>query len=254
MIDLPDSELFFPIREKADALFADGWPDCEALSRTTASVLNENGLPIRFVEDCGNPYEERIYLEGEVQTRNSSWHDLFNALVWMTFPKSKARLNAVHYREILLQKDRVRSRIRDIATLFDESGVIVASSDERLSGLLRNFEWKSLFWKYREKTLESMRFFIFGHGLFEKALSPYTGLTGHGMIFPVDRKFFAMPMSEQLLLLDCAFASRHANIETSRDFSPVPLLGYPGWTEENAAEAYYDNRNYFRNGRTRKPR
>lgn len=28
--------------------------------------------------------------------------------------------------------------------------------------------------------------------------------------------------------------------------SPVPLLGYPGWSEDNLNESYYDDSHYFR--------
>jgi len=42
-------------------------------------------------------YEPRCYLKGEVPTRAHNWHDLFNALVWLTFPATKAVINARHY-------------------------------------------------------------------------------------------------------------------------------------------------------------
>ena len=32
--------------------------------------------------------------------RADNWHDLFNVLVWCTFPRAKAALNACHVREM----------------------------------------------------------------------------------------------------------------------------------------------------------
>lgn len=243
------SEMFFPIRMLCEKLPEEDWPSCEALSRLASPIRNCNGLPVRFVESDGGPYEQRIYLDGGVQTRAKSWHDLFNALVWMSFPVAKSLLNQIHFREAAKQSNGARGRMRDIATLFDESGVIVASSDEALSGLLKTFEWKSIFLENRQKVSEEMRFFIFGHGLYEKALAPFTGLTGHGIVFPVEKSFFGLPVEAQLAQLDDRFENVYSEIQSTRDFSPIPLLGVPGWAKENENPCYYDNESYFRSGR-----
>ena len=249
-MNLPGSDLFFPLRPLAGVL--EEWPDCEMLSALAfeRSILNEKGLPIKFVDDRGVDYEKRIYLEGEVQTRGHSWHDLFNALVWMSFPRAKSRLNAVHFSEMLVQKGSNRTNKRDIATLFDESGVIVASSSHVLSDMIRKFEWKKLFWENREAVKSGMRFYVFGHGLYEKGLSPFPGLTGNGLIFHVEKNFFDLPLEKQLIGLDEMFESHYSGIERTRDLSPVPILGYPAWTIENELEAYFDNERYFRKGRS----
>lgn len=249
MQTLPESAMLLPVREHAVKLFTKGWPDLAALSEMAEGIVNGQGLPIKFVEDCGDEYERRIYLTGEIQTRNGSWHDLFNALAWMTFPKTKSHLNSIHFEALSSETGRNRGRARDIATLFDESGVIIASSDESLSNQLRDFEWRSLFWENRKKVVETMRFYIFGHGLFEKALAPFVGLTGHGILFHVEESFFSLPIEKQLAILDESFEYRYAEIKTTRDFSPVPLLGYPGWSDENSVEAFYENESYFRKGR-----
>jgi hypothetical protein len=36
---------------------------------------------------------------------------------------------------------------------------------------------------------------------------------------------------------------------SSAQLTPVPVLGYPGWIGENQYEAYYDNKQYFRDRR-----
>src|SRR5579864_9284980 len=45
-------------------------------------------------------YERRVFERGEVTTRAGSWHDLFNALVWLSFPHTKAMINRVHVTEL----------------------------------------------------------------------------------------------------------------------------------------------------------
>ena len=139
--------------------------------------------------------------------RSNNWHDLFNALVWITFPKTKAALNARHFHALM--KERLasgaltRGAVRDVNTLLDESGVIVVYAEDELAGLLRSFEWKKLFWQSREQVRAGMGFYLFGHGLYEKALQPYVGMTGQGLLIRVEQQFFSWPQAEQLHHLDC---------------------------------------------------
>jgi len=76
-----------------------------------------------------------------------------------------------------------------MATLFDESGVIVAYSNSQLAKLLCDFKWKELFWLCREEVNAQMGFYLFGHGLYEKAMQPYVGMTGQGLLMPVEMEF-----------------------------------------------------------------
>jgi hypothetical protein len=92
---------------------------------------------------------------------------------------------------------------------------------------------------------------VFGHGLYEKALSPFIGLTGHAILFPVEESFFALPFEAQIEQLDSYFEGVFSTIATPRDLCPLPLLGVPGWANENEDPAYYDNEAYFRQGRIR---
>lgn len=258
---LQASALFEPLRHAASGLeHLHHWPDIGALQhlRDNAAVLpvTRSGKPVHFVpqevaaREFAHHYEPRIYLAGAVQTRAHNWHDLFNALVWLTFPRAKAALNQLHYQALLQEhgnEKMQRGPLRDTATLFDESGVVVVSSDAGLSKLLQDFEWKQLFWQQREAVCAHMRFFLFGHGLYEKALKPYTGMTGKGIILAVEQDYFRHPLPAQLAVADSMldnFLSGAAGAPAV--LSPVPLLGYPGWSPDNADEAYYDNSHYFR--------
>ena len=258
---LQASALFAPLRPAASDLeHLHHWPDIGALQHlrdnAAAPPVTRCGKPVHFVpqevaaREFAHQYEPRIYLAGAVQTRAHNWHDLFNALVWLTFPRTKAALNQLHYQALLQEhgNEKVqRGPLRDTATLFDESGVVVASSDAGLSKLLQNYEWKQLFWQQREAVCTHMRFFLFGHGLYEKALKPYTGMSGKGIILAVEQDFFHHPLAAQLVAADSMldnFLSGGAVAPVI--LSPVPLLGYPGWSPDNADEAYYNNSNYFR--------
>ncbi len=242
----------FPTLQKCNALLAGHLP----------TITVNSGHALRFVpQEHGKlqfeaQYEPRCFLRGEVQTRANNWHDLLNALVWLTFPKSKAAINARHYQALTnkshLADGSQRGSVRDTNTLLDESGVIVPFADVELADLLRNFRWKELFWQRRLQVQGSMGFYVFGHGLYEKALSPYVGMTGQGLLLPVEQAFFRWSLAHRLAHLDSLVAdyvSASGHCQSTSELSPVPLLGVPGWAGENESAAYYDNAGYFRPGR-----
>jgi hypothetical protein len=233
-------------------------------------------LPLRLVpparrnEAPGDRYEARTFVRGELEMRERSWHDLFNVLVWLVFPRAKAALNARHYSEeqarraggqsadVLCLPDSSRrppgnrGPAQDALTLFDEGGVIVVSDDDNLLELLREFCWKDLFWRHRDDVRSRMRFLLFGHALYEKALAPFTGITARGILLPAPACLLEARPAELLATLDTRLAAcigDPAMLSGTRSLSPVPVLGVPGWCAENEREDYYDNAEYFRAGR-----
>ena len=263
---LLESPLFQPLHPVISQLAADRFPVLQNWNDLLqiSPITNQNGCNIQFVpQGTGQlpfemQYEPRCYLAGEIQTRSGNWHDLFNALVWLTFPKAKSAINACHYSALAgmtasAESDgSQRGSVRDTSTLLDESGVVVPYSDQGLAELLRNFEWHHLFWKRRSEVLQRMGFYILGHGLYEKALSPYVGMTGQGLLFRVESGFFDWPLADRLAHLDILLAD-YLNCSgrylSTRELSPVPLLGIPGWAPENESAEYYDNMAYFRTKR-----
>lgn len=257
---------FAPLHSILFYLESDTFPtldDCNALlaaQRPIIAVLS--GQPLRFVpQEYGKlsfeaQYEPRCYLKGEVPTRAGNWHDLLNALVWLVFPKAKAAINRRHFLAQTGKSDpSIRSQrgaVRDTNTLLDESGVIVVYADAELAELVRNFRWKELFWERRKQVKASMGFYLFGHGLYEKALSPYLGLTGQGLLLPVEPAFFSWTQATQLAHLDILLADyldSETHCRSTRELTPVPVLGVPGWAADNENADYYDNTEYFRSGR-----
>lgn len=227
------------------------------------AIHTHSGHPVRMVpQEYGKlpierQYEPRCYLQGEVPTREHNWHDLLNALVWLAFPGAKAAINLRHYRAQMVERyagpsASQRGVVRDMNTLFDESGVVVPCADAALAESLREFRWKDLFWQRRPQVRRSMGFYLFGHGLYEKALNPYIGMTGQGLLLSVEQEFFDWPLTQRLAHLDKLLAEYLGSTQHCRDtreLTPVPLLGVPGWTNENETEAYYENTDYFRTGR-----
>ena len=187
--------------------------------------------------------------------RPGNWHDLFNALVWLAFPLTKVALNRAHTDEFRAKPAAARSVRRDALTLFDESGVLVFSSDLTMLKRIRAFDWKRVFWDERETLLKTTRCLLFGHGLYEKALSPYVGMSGHALLLDLPDAFGGRDeaaLDTGLATLDAMAANAvQTCVMQPRDLSPLPVLGVPGWWDANNDAAFYDNARYFRPGRMR---
>jgi hypothetical protein len=262
--------MFEPLRALGGALARPDWPARPVLQnlleRGGNPVTTRNGLPLRLVPAGGRMrsfeerYEARIHLRGEMIFRERNWHDLLNVLAWLTFPRAKAALNARHYAALRAQYAAGagnRGPVQDALTLFDEGGVIVASCDDDLLGLLRGWRWKELFWSNRTRLQGRMCFCLFGHALYEKALRPFLGITGRGILLKAEPALLAQPPGEQLAVLDTQVAatiSESGNLTAPRELAVVPVLGVPGWCPGNEQESYYDNTDYFRRGRSRETR
>lgn len=220
-------------------------------------VTTASQKPLHFVTQETEPaklsYEAQIYATGAVPTRHGVLHDSFNALVWLSLPRTKAALNA---HQVAAQQNATNSRIRtppqDALTLFDECGVIVASDCPELLAMIDGFQWKTLFWERRAEVIGHMKFFLFGHGLMEQILNPYVGLTGKALLLEVQTAWLEAAPDMALSLIDSAcreLIGSAGALSHGQELRPLPVLGIPGWAAENEAEAYYDNVQYFRPGR-----
>ncbi len=96
------SPVFAPLVPALAKLDPGAWPSHEALTAAASQATTSRGAPVRFVaprahtERERRSYELRIAATGEIDTRADNWHDLFNALAWIAFPRSKAAINAQH--------------------------------------------------------------------------------------------------------------------------------------------------------------
>jgi hypothetical protein len=213
-----------------------------ALNRAAeaAALRTESGMALRFVAPGAkhSGYELRVHESGCVETRPESLHDWFNALCWLAFPRTKARINAMHAAQIPHEGGR-RGRLRDLLTIFDEGGAVVVCADEALAELVRAQRWKELFWTQRERVQRSMRFVVLGHAVLEQALEPWPGITC--------KAIFARAQ-EDLDQAAAAWLGRVPQGASPRHLAPLPVFGYPGWAD-NARADFYDDARYFRQGK-----
>lgn len=255
--------MFAPLSDLLAQLPA-GWPALAVLQALAGGQpvppCNARGQRIVFVppeKDAADRvgYEARVYGRGEVEVRPDDAHDLFNALVWLAFPLTKAALNRRHGEALSARTAKGnRGAVRDALTVFDESGVIVASSEPELLELLRGFKWQRLFVERRDEVRKALSCAIFGHALYQKALTPYIGVTGHALLLEVDAAFHERPAGEQRRLLDGKAAAAVDNaLDNTRDLAPLPLLGVPGWWPANERPEFYGDTAYFRPGRRVRP-
>jgi hypothetical protein len=229
--------IFDPIRGWLARLPAGRWPTLAELNGLSeeARVSTASAMPVRFVApSAADPYYEvHVYETGCVSTRTENWHDLFNALAWLAFPRTKATINALHAREIPREGGR-RGRLRDLLTIFDEGGAIVACDDAELRDLILQFRWKEFFWEQRSRVRSSVRFIVLGHAVLEKALEPWPGIACKAMFIGTN---------EDADESAARWLTAHA---TPQDLAPLPVFGYPGWLLASGSADFYDDERYFR--------
>lgn len=228
------------------------WPACTTLTDILPEGLcAQSGEPIHFLpQDHTLPYpelyyEERIFQHGIVSTR-PNWHDFFNALMWRLFPQTKVQINALHAAD-MQQQGKKRTPQRDALTILDESGVIIAATRRELLQYMLDFAWEPLFWQERAAWGQEIGCYMIGHAMLEKLLTPYVGMTAHALLVEVDAVFFSQPLAAQQAYLDGMIAEmlREGGLYAPVCLNPFPLLGVPGWWE-NDDKAFYGNSGYFR--------
>ncbi|WP_293761698.1 DUF3025 domain-containing protein [uncultured Aquitalea sp.] len=246
--------LYHPLRGLFDPATLPDWPDQAAYDRLLAEARAAGLGPLpdklRFCCDLEPDayYEMHIGGTGEVPTRYANWHDWFNALAWLAWPRSKSALNARHVRAI--ERGEVkRGPRRDAATLLDECGLIVAVCDPALTQALDDMQWHTLFLRHRADWGRRIQPFALGHALWEVGLAPHIGWCGKALALAVEDSFFALDAGARLAELDRRLATLlddDAWLASPRELWPLPLLGIPGWWPDNEDPAFYDNTDYFR--------
>jgi hypothetical protein len=163
-------------------------------------------------------------------------HDLINALVWLAFPRTKSRLNALQAEAIA--RDGVsagRGALRDAATVFDENGAVLIAANPMLADLVRARDWRAVFVNRRDEW-ERVRVICFGHALMDKLVRPYKAITAHACVLE----------AQDAGDVDAALARSLEQRFTVAARTPLPILGIPGWWPANADPAFYEDRSVFR--------
>lgn len=215
-----------------------------------ADMLNglaADGCAMRFVPQQrlppGQAYEAFIFQQRQVPTRDNL-HDLFNGLMWLRLPRTKAQLNAVQATEIARRGvGGRRGPVRDAATLFDENALLLHAPEALWQALVQR-RWPALFGPLRPLWQEA-RVLLFGHAALEKLVAPYKAITAH-----VWRVTPAFEPGGDLAALDRWLAADLTPTKLARKpFAALPVLGIPGWWADNAQAAFYDDAQVFRASR-----
>ena len=253
-IDWPQA-WYASVRPAAQSVTAaDAWRDQINALASQSDVRNHHEQPLRFVPQESLPdgvaYESHICATSEVPTRENL-HDFFNALVWLTFPKTKRQLNALQSAQIAtLGVGKSRGPARDAATIFDENSAILVIENSRegqaLMARLRDHQWHAAFIEQRAMFAEKAQVWSFGHALMEKLAKPYKAITAHAWVVWADADFFSRNWDERRAWIDERVALQLATHDISTaDYTPLPVLGIPGWWPQQG-EGFYADTSVFR--------
>lgn len=228
------------VREAAGATDAHDVIGSFSARAAVLGLVNHAGLPVRFVPQAALPegaaYEEHIGATGCVPTRDNL-HDYFNGLVWLTFPLIKRELNALQAAQIARDGVKpVRGPARDAATIFDENAALLIVADDdagtALADALRGHQWRDAFVERAPMFGRTAQVWLFGHALMEKLMAPYKAITAHTRIVRAPAAYFTWPRAEQQAWIDAHVARQLREEGLSKTgFTPLPVLGIPGWWE-----------------------
>jgi hypothetical protein len=209
-------------------------------------ALNAAGAtPVRFVHQealpPGTPYESFIFATNQCPVR-PGLHDFFNGLAWLAFPQAKAALNHLQAAEIARRGIAARrGPVRDAITVFDESGALL-QAPLPVWEALRARAWRRLFVDLRPLWREA-RLVIFGHALLEQLARPRKGLTAH--------VWCDSAALETGVSADAWLASQcRPDVLARKPFTPLPVLGVPGWCAGSENFSFYDDSLVFRPRKT----
>ena len=206
------------------------------------TALNEGrGGAVKFVPQqelpAGAGYEQFIFDSGHCPVR-PGLHDFFNGLCWLRFPRTKQALNRLQAQEIA--RMGIRSRrgpVRDAITVFDENGALL-DAPPPLWEALQARDWRRLFVDLRPLWAQA-QLLVFGHALLEKLAAPRKDLTAH--VWRANCQPASDADVDGWLAAQCT-----AQALAAKPFTPLPVLGVPGWWPGNANFSFYDDSLVFR--------
>ena len=204
-----------------------------------------------LLEQDGRYYEAYIYATKQIPTRSENYHDFFGSLIWCLFPKSKACINQLHMQDIQQAGVSPRTPLRNKLTLLDECGVIIAYSKQQQATIqaLQQHEWKQAFWQQREHWWQQLQPVVIGHAIYEMVTKPFLGLTAKCWFIKVPDAYFQWSLAAQYHFLDEQLSQQLKQTDilfTAEQLTPLPLLGVPGWYDDNQQPEFYSNTGYFR--------
>lgn len=245
------------LRSRAEPIIcAPNWRSALNAAASESELINHRSLPIRFVPQAtlpaGTSYEAFISATGQVPTRENL-HDFFNALIWLTFPNIKRQLNALQVKALSLSTPQTsgnhvqantqgsrRGQVRDAATIFDENAALLIVRDETFLNDIRQHRWEKIFIEHRSSFFHYCEVWLFGHALIEKLVNPYKAITAHAWPVLINNEFFTLSQQDKQRKIDSIVASQMQSGIFMAQFTPLPVLGIPGWWTQQDVEFYSD--------------
>jgi hypothetical protein len=226
------------------------WPEPEAYADLASCVPCSSRVEQpRFVRQDRQAlgriggYEQHVAKLRAVPTRAESWHDFFNMVVWAHFPELRWALNALHVDPGETARDERNGRTpsQNLATSFDETGMLVVSESRAILEGLRAVQLKRIFWEQRAQLAATTRFFIVGHGLLESLLCPHPRLVARSLLMHVPDALSGTA-DELRQRSDARAAARIHEWRARRTvLDPIPLAAIPGFADNDDAD-FYDDR------------
>ena len=213
-------------------------------------LTSSQGHTLQFVaqkalsdKSLAKGYEAFIAQTGVVPTRDLR-HDRLNTLVWLSASRSKRRLNALHDRALhdARQAGAGRGALRDALTLVDENLMVIAcqAQDAELRTLLESHNWQAVFGEFRNAWERQWQPFVFGHALLEKLDAPFKAITAHCLLLGVEKAIASWQELDEMLCEQLGPGLRSSQLLV------LPVMGLPGWCEDNASPEFYDDTKVFR--------
>ncbi len=182
-----------------------------------------SGSSIQFVEQKGKRqdlgfdslYEPRIFLKGEVKTRQESWHDFFNAMIWHAFPLVKSYLNKNMF--YLFDENakfpwvgppKNRNSIQDILTMFDEGGCFLVHVKNSCGDVTCTLPY------------------LYGHGFYERLAYGDKDLSAYTINLNVQENFLELNDLEKLKTIDEVGKNKLQEVFIQKSFSEFYALSY----------------------------
>lgn len=209
---------------------AEQWPTVESLN-VTSENLKHAYAEVSLVFEMqtadlvldGMHYEQRIFQRGQISTRENNWHDLFNAMMWLQYPRIKSALNARQWEDVQKNGLKTRTPGQCAMTLFDEAGAFVVMPDDMLE-CWKQHNWHGLFIDHADDWRSGLaRVAVFGHALLDHALVTETLLVAKCIVLD-DKTDFSKGF-------DGVADEIHSGnrLLANSELRTLPLCGIPGW-------------------------
>jgi hypothetical protein len=172
----------------------------------------------------GSLYEGRIVEAHEVPTREADWHDLFNALAFCAFPRSKWALHARQYRCYaarispgMTRLPGARTREQDALALFDEGGLLVCLSAQQEQALPTDPELVDTALTALVRTGQATPV-PFGHALYEHLALGHAPPLAYAQVLALDEPIPDLRHTPDLVMLDAIDRALSRVLDDPRHF------------------------------------